>query len=83
MKIENCGKVIQKQNVKTFVKPRNVDTFCIHKIATGNRVVPISEDIVYFNHYFFLNKLNRGKNRTKFKDNSILDKLKYFKINID
>jgi hypothetical protein len=83
MKIENCGKVIQRQNIKTFVKPRNVESFSIHKIAIGRKVKPISENIVYFNHYFFLNKLNRGKTKTKFTDKSILDKLKYFKINID
>jgi len=80
LKITNCGKIIERQRYKTFVKPRLVETFRIHQIGNGKKSFFIKENIIYFNHYFFLNKLKRGKECGKFKDNSILDKLKYFNI---
>ena len=82
-KIINCGKVIQNNNVKTFVRPKFVETFCIHRIGSGKKSMKISEGVIYFNHYFFLNKLNRGREKTKLKDCSILNKIKNFNIHLE
>ena len=56
---------------KNFVIPRNVKTFSVHMITNGLPIVKINHNIAYFNHYIFLNKTNRGFNKSAMTDNSI------------
>jgi hypothetical protein len=57
---------------KCFVIPTNVKTFLIHTVAEGLPLYEIHGDDAFFNHYFFLNKYGRGRNRTGMTNNSIL-----------
>ena len=72
LKIYYCGNVIRLSNEKQFVIPKNVKTFSVHMITSGKQMITIGEDEVYFNHYVFLNKKNRGKDKTTKKDESIM-----------
>lgn len=62
---------------KNFVIPKNVKTFSVHMITDGKPMFVIDEQYIFFNHYTFLNKKNRGKNVTNHMDSSILKHLKY------
>ena len=55
-----------------FILPKNVNSVAIHKIANGKETYFIDEKYAYFNHYYFLNKHNRGRKRTELIDNTIL-----------
>ena len=57
---------------KLIVIPKNVDVVEIHYISNGKNAYFIDEKYAYFNHYYFLNKHNRGREQTEFEDNSIL-----------
>lgn len=56
--------------VKNFAIPKNVNTWCVHEMANGKSTINIDEKIMYFNHYFYLNK-NRGKDNKNLIDNTI------------
>ena len=76
LKIFDCDKITQVGREKNFVIPKNVVTFSIHMVTSGKEMYTINEKYAYFNHYFFLNKSTRGKNKTNLLDNSILIHLK-------
>lgn len=80
LKIYNCDSITYNGREKNFVIPKNVNMFAVHKICIGKPMHTINADIIYFNHYFFLNKGNRGKNLTKFTDDSIDNKFSAFDL---
>jgi len=71
LSIFNCD-VITNGNEKNFVIPQNIKTFSVHRITDGKPMFLLDEQHVFFNHYVFLNKIERGKNITDDLDNSIL-----------
>jgi hypothetical protein len=72
LNIFNCDKVRQIGQEKNFVLPKNVKIFCVHMISDGKPMYNVNPKYVFFNHYYFLNKSDRGKNITNLTDNSIL-----------
>ena len=88
-KIFTCREVNRKGRHKNFVLPKNVKMFCIHKVVDGKPMYRVSEKYIYFNHYFFLGKLTRGRNKDRYVaryiDSSILrhlDKDKFLRKEI-
>ena len=75
--IFKCSNVITCGHEKNFVIPKNVQTFSVHMITKGKPECVISPDLAYFNHYVFLNKNSRGKNKSNNEDSSILRHLTY------
>lgn len=71
LKIYNCDKITLFGREKNFIIPKNVSSVCIHIITEGKKMYNISSDIIFFNHYYFLNKEHRGKKNTNIIDNSI------------
>ena len=71
LKIYDCSKIILNGRHKHFVIPKNVQALSVHEITLGKPMHIVNENKAYFNHYFFLNKSNRGKNKTSMEDNSI------------
>lgn len=71
LKIYNCDKITLSGREKNFVIPKNVNTFSVHMITNGKKMYNVSHNKIYFNHYFFLNKINRGNDKTNHIDNSI------------
>jgi hypothetical protein len=71
LKIYNCDNITLRRHEKNFVIPRNVNTFSIHMITSGKQMYTIKPDEVFFNHYCYLNKASRGRNKTNITDNSI------------
>lgn len=59
-----CGPLLTTSYEKNFVIPRNVRTFSVHTITLGKHIYTISERLMRFNHYIFLNKPDRGRNGT-------------------
>jgi hypothetical protein len=70
--IFNCDKITNRGHEKNFVIPKNVVTFSVHMVTSGKEMYNINEKYIYFNHYYYLNKSERGKNITDLLDNSIL-----------
>ena len=75
--IFHCDTITKKGHEKNFVIPKNVKTFSVHMVTDGKPTFIIDEQYIFFNHYTFLNKKNRGKNITNPMDSSILRHLKY------
>jgi len=76
LQITNC-KEQSKNNYhnnhqKCFIIPRNVNIFSIHRITDGKKIYICDHTDVIFNHYYFLNKKNRGNDSTTLYDDSIL-----------
>ena len=71
LKIFNCDELKHYGNEKNFVLPKNVNTFSVHMITSGKEMYNVNEKYGYFNHYFFLNKTTRGRNKTNLTDNSL------------
>jgi hypothetical protein len=80
LSIYTCDKVTIKGKEKNFVIPKNVNTFSVHTITNGKKMFNVNSKYIYFNHYVFLNKSNRGKNKYKFKDDSILKHCNFIKF---
>lgn len=72
LKIFNCDMITKKGHEKNFVIPKNVKTFSVHMVTSGLPMYTVNESLIYFNHYYFLNKKNRGQNKTNILDSSIL-----------
>jgi hypothetical protein len=72
LNITNCDVITLDAREKNFVIPQNVKTFSVHRITDGKPMFLLDETHVFFNHYIYLNKLERGKNKTNNTDNSIL-----------
>jgi hypothetical protein len=75
LKIYNCDDITRSGREKNFVIPKNVDTFSVHIITSGKVMHYMHSHLIYFNHYFYLNKNNRGKNKTNLLDYSIKNKV--------
>lgn len=73
LKIFECSNVITNGHEKNFVIPKNVQTFSVHVITKGKFMNTITPDLAYFNHYLYLNKTNRGRNKSTLTDNTILN----------
>jgi hypothetical protein len=76
LQIFNCDIVSKMDHEKCFVIPKNVITFSVHVITAGKPVHVVDEIDVFFNHYYYLNKTNRGIKNTEITDNSILHHLR-------
>ena len=70
LKIYNCDKVTTFGREKSFVMPKNDITYCIHTVTSGKPIY-VADNNFYFNHYYYLNKENRGIVTTNLSDNSI------------
>jgi hypothetical protein len=77
LQIYNCSKISLKNYEKGFVIPKNVYIYSVHMITFGKCMYIVPPELLYFNHYFFLNKSNRGKNKTMFIDTSIKKHTKF------
>jgi len=72
LRIPNCANGVKKSgNEKNFVKPRNIKTFAIHLISSGGKIIVLHQELGYFNHYIYLNKPSRGREKTPWRDDSI------------
>lgn len=71
LKIYNCDEITLSGHEKNFVIPKNVNTFSVHMITNGKKMYTVPYSDLYFNHYYFLNKTDRGKKQTKIIDKSI------------
>ena len=83
LKITNCGEIVYGMREKMFVLPRNTNMVSVHTVTDfKENMKQIDSDIVdvYFNHYAYLNKPDRGRDRTNHRDNSIHAKLEKFGI---
>ena len=69
LKIYNCD--IAQGGEKCFVIPKNVNTHSVHTITNGKSPLSISPKKIYFNHYLYLNKTDRGRNKTNIIDDTI------------
>lgn len=75
LKIFNCDSITKSGHEKNFVLPKNVFTFSVHMITFGKPMYNINEKYIYFNHYVFLNKVDRGRKQTDLIDDTILQHL--------
>ena len=72
LKIYNCNENITfRGHEKNFIIPKNVNTFSVHMITSGKPMYIVDSKKIYFNHYYYLNKESRGRDKTSFIDNSI------------
>jgi hypothetical protein len=78
LSIFNCDSVIEGGCEKNFVLPRHVDTFSCHMITSGKEMYHVPKELAIFNHYMYLNKIDRGRNSTSLEDRSILIHLNDF-----
>ena len=79
LKITNCEKSTRKNKCeKLIIIPKNTYTIGPHMVFRGNTpMLSVSENDMFCNHYFFLNKEERGREVTRYTDESILSK-KFF-----
>ena len=68
---KNCDEITLQGHEKNFVIPKNVLVFSVHMIIKRKKMLTIPHNILFFNHYYFLNKSNRGINKTDLIDDSI------------
>ena len=72
LNVYNCDNFTPwPHRVKNFAIPKNVNTWCVHMMSNGKSTININENIAYFNHYFYLNKKERGRNNLGLQDSSI------------
>jgi hypothetical protein len=83
LKIFNCDNITENGAEKNFVIPKNVNTFSVHMITSGKSMYKIDKTYAYFNHYYYLNKNNRGRNQTDILDTSIITHLDIQNIRLD
>lgn len=79
LKIADCDDITWKGygHEKSFVVPANVTTFSVHHISTGKRQIGINSSMMFFNHYCYLNKKERGRLQRNQRDSSILKHLSF------
>lgn len=80
LKIYDTNNDFSLARSKMFVIPKNVNMFSVHIITNGCPRHIINKDIIYFNHYIFLNKNGRGFKKTTTTNNSIEKILKFINI---
>ena len=59
---------------KSFITPSNVNCYSVHEVTSGSKLIDIGHHKIYFNHYYYLNKFERGRsvfNFTRKIDKSI------------
>lgn len=56
---------------KIFACPRNVNTIVVHDVSNGLEPTHLPKEVMYFNHYKFLNKIIRGRGWSPMCDKSI------------
>lgn len=56
LSITTCGEFERDARWKWFVNPNNVKVFSVHQVTIGLATCDASTDMLYFNHYRFLNK---------------------------
>jgi len=71
LKIYDCDKITQTGHEKHIVIPKNIKVFSVHEITVGKNPFVVNDKYMYFNHYYFLNKNDRGKNTARRTDDSI------------
>jgi hypothetical protein len=72
LRIFNCHPITKQGYEKNFVIAKNVRTFSVHMVTDGLPMHTVDEKIAFFNHYFFLNKYDRGFNAASHIDWSIM-----------
>lgn len=72
LKVFNCGDIIFTSFEKIFVNPKSVLLFSVHKILMGKLHINVQPSDIFFNHYIFLNKKNRGREKSPNIDDSIM-----------
>jgi len=77
--IFNCKEITKEGAEKNFVIPKNVKTFSVHMITSGKQMYNINYKYLYFKHYIFLNKLNRGRDIYDLQDKTILKHYNFIK----
>ena len=75
LNIFNCDNITNKGRTKCFVRPKNVKIYAIHNVLLGLPKYTVHHNLGHFNHYFYLNKNNRGKKKTGLIDKSILNNI--------
>ena len=78
LNIYNCEEITKNGREKNFVIPKNVRTYSIHAITSGEQMFTIDSKYIYFNHYIFLNKAIRGKDISYLEDKTILKHCIFF-----
>lgn len=71
LKIYNCDKISKTGQEKCIVIPKNSNVISIHFVSNGLQIYEVDEKYIFFNHYYFLNKTSRGRNKTDLIDDSI------------
>jgi hypothetical protein len=72
LRIPNCSEeIIFHNRGKCFCIPKNVQIYGIHRVFEGQLLYKIPRRLAYFNHYFYLNKTDRGRDKTPWRDTSI------------
>lgn len=78
LSIYDCQEITKKHE-KHFVIPKNIETFSVHKITRGKKKFYVKSKDIYFNHYRFLNKKTRGRDKTSLQDKTILKHCNFIK----
>ena len=72
LRIPNCAEFFSiREREKCFILPNNVKIFDIHNIKVGGPLQLIPHKLGYFNHYLYLNKTDRGRDKTPWRDTTI------------
>lgn len=74
--IFNCDNITKQGHEKNIVIPKNVKMYYIHRVfLPRDNMITIDDKLIFFNHYYYLNKHNRGRNNTTIIDKSIIKHL--------
>lgn len=79
--IDDTNNITKEGHEKSIVIPENVDIHGIHKTSIAKAIVRISNTLLYFNHYGFLNKCSRADTFKGIYDNSIVRHLRFVSSN--
>jgi len=66
MKVFDCQDILQTGYEKHFVVPKNIDACCVHSIIKGKPELTVPTNIMFHNHYVFLNKISTYFNNIMF-----------------
>lgn len=79
LSIYDSEEITKQKHEKHFVIPKNIETFSVHKITRGKKKFYVQGKDIYFNHYRFLNKKTRGRDKTTLQDKTILKHCNFIK----
>jgi len=71
LKIYTCDQITENGQEKNFVIPKNCGMFSVHLLHYGEASRKIPNNRIYFNHYYYLNKEGRGREKRGNRDTSI------------